>query len=737
MADDASIKRMLTELIPIAGSAVSDEELSRQFASVIASTFNIERASMDDVHDESAPTALKGYLFNTRKPYVDNQLSEFSSFPELINFSNIGYRSCALVPIIVNSKLVAVLSLLSRSENKFTAELMDSVLFSAYLMGFALMYKHESSKNLSIANYFNGAFNSAVPQIVVSSDGSVVKANSAAIRALELPAHANVQLFGLGFGQLLALVGKSAKMHHRARIYSVGTSKISDKLLHVSMQDITELETLSAATAAMNGSAQMGVVLLDNNLGIVAVTDAFTGITGYDNDMLQGKSFISLLNEPSSSFKQEVAANGGKPLHGTIDVAGMKTASTRLRYALASYLLGYVLIFVNAQAESYISAMKSTLSDFISNASELVIVTDTLGYIRECNLPVEAMLQYSRSELMGRDVKAIYADPSLFERDVKYVIGGTNADNSYVDFIAKDSSRVPTACSMRLIRDLNGEASYVIFAKELQTKRLLQDYEGRIKELTSAAGKLQANSELKSQFIYNITHELKTPLTNIKGFSSLLYSGEFGALNEEQRNYASTITQEADRLMLIIQQVLDAAKLEANKVKLEPKEVDLHELGNSHSILALKEAAQNKHLEFSWNINYDVPKITADPNRLIQVFVNLIGNAVKFTEQGGITVKIFRKSRTKVECDVIDTGIGISDEDRRKLFKKFYEVPKKGLVKQDGAGTGLGLSITKEIINLHHGKIGFESQLGKGSKFWFILPIKPQSNKKKAADQVT
>jgi signal transduction histidine kinase len=737
MTDDASIKRLLADLIPIVGSAVSDEELSRQFTGVIANTFGIERVVMDEMRDEGVPVgALEGYLFNTRKPYIDNQLSEFSSFPELINYSNDGYKSCALMPIVVNGKPVAVLRLLSRSENRFTEELMGSVTFSAYLVGFALMYKHENSRNLSVANYFNGAFNSTAPQMIVSSEGAVLKANGAAMRALELPTRPAVRELGLDFSQLSSLVGKSAKIVRKSRVYSVSASRISDKLLHVYFQDITDLEVLGATMAAMQGCTQIGAVLLDNALNIVAVTDAFSCITGYDNNMLQGKSFTSTLCEAyRGKFKQDVAASAGKPLNGVVEVAGLKTASTRIRYALADYLLGHILVFSNAQVESYVAAANEALADFISNSTELVIVVDTLGYIKECNMPVEMLLKYSRNELIGRDAKGLYADPSLFERDVKYVIGGTKADNSYVDFIAKDNGRVSTSCSMRLVRDINGDASYIIVAKELETKRILQDHEVQIKNLENEKYKLEANSELKSQFIYNITHELKTPLTNIKGFSSLLYSGEFGQLNEEQRNYVLTITQEADRLMLIIQQVLDAAKLESNKVKLELKEIDLRDIANSHSILALKEAAQNKHISFSWVTNFDVPKIIADPNRLIQVFVNLIGNAVKFTEEGGITVKVFKKSRMMVECDIIDTGIGISDEDRRKLFKKFYEAPKKGLVKQDGAGTGLGLSITKEIVKLHGGKIGFDSQVGKGSRFWVVLPIKPKSKKK--TDQVT
>jgi two-component system sensor histidine kinase ChiS len=129
-------------------------------------------------------------------------------------------------------------------------------------------------------------------------------------------------------------------------------------------------------------------------------------------------------------------------------------------------------------------------------------------------------------------------------------------------------------------------------------------------------------------------------------------------------------------------------------------------------------------------VAYDTPRITADPNRLIQVLVNLIGNAVKFTDKGSIEVRVVKKTNRSIECSVSDTGIGISDEDKKKLFRKFYQAPKTDLVKQEQAGTGLGLSITKDIVTLHGGKIGFESELGKGSRFWFTLPINSRAKKK-------
>ncbi|MEM0074526.1 MAG: ATP-binding protein, partial [Candidatus Micrarchaeaceae archaeon] len=140
------------------------------------------------------------------------------------------------------------------------------------------------------------------------------------------------------------------------------------------------------------------------------------------------------------------------------------------------------------------------------------------------------------------------------------------------------------------------------------------------------------------------------------------------------------------------------------------------------SIKSLAEMAQKKGLAFEWHTDYNVPDTVADPNRVIQVLVNLIGNAIKFTERGSVRVNVFKKGKN-VRVEVIDTGIGISKEDKAKLFRKFFQLQHKGLTKQEGSGTGLGLVIAKEIVNLHGGKIGVVSEQGKGSTFWFTIPI--------------
>jgi signal transduction histidine kinase len=284
-----------------------------------------------------------------------------------------------------------------------------------------------------------------------------------------------------------------------------------------------------------------------------------------------------------------------------------------------------------------------------------------------------------------------------------------------------------------------------------ELERKLKEREAIIADQQSKIDQLAGQGELKSHLVYQIANDLRTPLTNIIGFSKLLSGGEFGQLNAEQQSHMASIIDESNRLMDTIMRIREAVQLESNKMPLELTEVNLREMYNDPSIRMLEEVANNKGLGFSWNIDlYDkplfkpnsrgeidiavdadgnislnIPIVKADYGKILQAFVNLIGNSIKFTKSGSITVEIKtkmpKKSRsTFIECSVIDTGIGISDEARHRLFREFYS----NKTKQEGAGIGLGLSLTKRIVELHGGKIGYEPREGGGSRFWFTLPIK-------------
>lgn len=741
MSDAPSTKKLFQELIVATASSIGEEETQRRLIDAMSSALGIEKVSINSIYKEDmSANELYGYISNTRKTYVDNQLSEYSSFPELIKYKNRGFKSCALVPVILNGKVVAIVEMLSFLENKFGEELISSASLGAYMSGISLLCKYESDRSVRLAGYFNAAFNGKAPQLLVSSDGRIIKANDSANEVLgaKLSEDANIdKLLGIGFSELSKIQKRNGIMirignEREMRLYRVMPNIINDKLIHVSLDDTTELDMLSRIIDSMDKDSHVGLIYLDRQLGVTGASDSIKRIIGYDKSLIVNKNIIELTIERQRGELKELLdkRDQDRHLYGTLMLATESGVPANLRFTLSRWSNGYVMLFADASSESYVESIRSAFGDFINSTSDVVVTMDASGYIKDCNIPAEAILGYPKAMLLGREMRAFYLDQSAFEKNISYVRNGGKIDNSYAVLTDKTGNRIDSTHSIRLFRSADS-VDYILVIKELETKRKLADLEDRLERSENTINKLRSTGDLKSQFIYNISHELKTPLTNIIGFSKLLYNGEFGPLNADQINYIKTIMDEADRFMVIIQQVLDAAKLESDKMKLELREVNLKELYNNPTIQAMKESAQNKGLKFTWTVGYDVTPIIADSSKLVQVFVNLIGNSVKFTEKGDIKVGIEKKGKSFVECSVTDTGIGISDEDRHKLFRKFYEAPtKKGLVKQEGAGTGLGLSITKQIVELHGGKISCESELGKGSKFAFSLRIKGVKKRK-------
>jgi len=749
MPDGPLTGRLILELIKASNSSASDDDAARGFSAVLAELFGLQRATISPLYRddrERRTSALQDYVINTKKPFVDNQLSEYSSFPELITFKNSGYRSCAILPIYNSGKATALIELLSGEQGRFTDEMVQSIEMASAIMGIALLYKYEGAKNLRIANYFNSAFSSPVPQLIASTDGALVKANKEALRVLpisNLETASLAKLFGLSREMVSALakgsmVKASSAGAEEARMFALSASMISERLMHVSAQDITELEEMALILGSMGKDSKAGVLYIDKSLNMSWATDNIENLIGYKGSIMIGKSFIDLVAERDKEelrHRLEGLTEQQTSASGIFGIINRDSIPVGIRYVVTRWINGYIMVFADAEAEMYVKSIKASLQDFMASSSDIVISVDPMGHITGCNSSVEAALGYQKSELIGREINLLYADPRVIDKEITYVKNGGKTDSITIELISKQGAPVSAIHSIRAFKD-GDETTYLIVAKELETGRKLRDWEKSMEEMSKTINSLKSTGELKSQFIYNISHELKTPLTNIKGFSKLMLEGEFGKLNDEQQGYVTTILDEADRLVLMIQQVLDAARLESEKMKLETKDVNLKDLAENPSIKALQESARNKGIDFSWTVAFDVPPVTADQNRLIQVFVNLIGNSIKFTNSGGIIkVEISNKSKGVVICKVMDTGIGISVDDQRKLFRKFYEAPKKGLVKPEGTGTGLGLSITKQIIILHNGKIGVESDEGKGSTFWFTLPVKPKRSRKKAVQQ--
>ncbi|NQZ90394.1 MAG: transporter substrate-binding domain-containing protein [Colwellia sp.] len=365
-------------------------------------------------------------------------------------------------------------------------------------------------------------------------------------------------------------------------------------------------------------------------------------------------------------------------------------------------------------AQQDLAAQKSAMDEH-----SLVLVTDVKGIITYANNKFCSLSSYTREELIGKNNRILNSekqDDSYWHAMFLEVSQG-NSWHDEVCIKAKegqlywvDTTIVP------LYNNMNKLSGYTYISTDISHQKEI------ITHLAEAKKQAEVANESKTNFLANMSHEIRTPMNGVIGMTNLLLDTP---LNKEQHNFAKTVKNSAESLLGVINDILDFSKVEAGKLELEPLEFDLelllHDLGSTLSF-----QAHNKHLELICPANIIPSQLyIADPGRIRQILNNLVGNAIKFTEKGEVSVycKIQEQTelRSTILFEVTDSGIGLSDEQRNKLFERFSQAD--GSTTRKYGGTGLGLSISKQLVELMDGEIGVKSVEGQGSTFWFTINI--------------
>lgn len=358
-----------------------------------------------------------------------------------------------------------------------------------------------------------------------------------------------------------------------------------------------------------------------------------------------------------------------------------------------------------------LSDEKERVEKVIHNLGEGLLVVDKEGKVVLMNPAAEKLLGVKQSDQLGKKV----ADSMKQEHLLALTKGNL-----------REVSEGETAKSVELV-SLDERTKKVLQA----STAIIENEDGKTVGMVSVLSdvtKQKEIEELKNQFVSHVSHELRTPMIAIQKSLGLMLDKTLGEINPEQQKFLDIAHRNIDRLSRLVNDLLDVSKLEEGKMVLRPEPVVLKE-AVGHVLNTLGTWLKNKNIQTEIQIPEDGVSLEADPDRLTQVMTNLMGNALKYTPDGGkITVDIQTNVKDDaipgecIEIGVRDTGIGISPEDQKKIFEKFVQV---GDAQPKGvASTGLGLTIAKEIVELHSGRIYLESEVGKGSRFYFRLPKK-------------
>ncbi len=348
---------------------------------------------------------------------------------------------------------------------------------------------------------------------------------------------------------------------------------------------------------------------------------------------------------------------------------------------------------------------KSKVETILGALRDGLVLTDSRGLIVETNPVAEQLLALDSP---GEGIKLEHAlsrvvgDCDLGRMDISEAIESVLEGRAvYGEMTVEADTRVTVQCSfIPLLDQVSRVSGMVLFLHDITD--------------------LKRIDEMKSNFVSNVSHELRTPLTSISGFVSLVLAGRAGPLTANQEKYLCVVRQQTSYLTDLIEDLLDLSRLQAGQVISDARETRLQDVA-LQAVCDLSEVARSGDVEVRLNLREDLPPVNAEAARITQVMTNIIGNAVKFTPPGGLVEITAHSNGDTVHLQVSDTGVGISAAALPHIFDRFFQAHPGAAAEK--SGFGLGLAISREIVELHGGRIWAESVPGRGSSFHVTLPV--------------
>lgn len=370
-------------------------------------------------------------------------------------------------------------------------------------------------------------------------------------------------------------------------------------------------------------------------------------------------------------------------------------------------------------AEESLRLSEQKYRELVQNANSIILKLDTEGRVTFVNEFAEGFFGFEEEEILGRSVVGtIVPEVETGGRDLARMIGdlGRHPERfarNENENVKKGGERVWISWTNKPIYGPAGDLTGCLCVGNDITDLILLE-----RQLVRAKEAAESADRLKSAFLATMSHELRTPLNAIIGFTGILLQGLPGPLNEEQQKQMGMVQHSARRLLELITDVLDLSKIEAGRLEVARAPFDL-EQSILKAVQTVRPLAEGRGLSLTADVSPEVGRSTGDSRRVEQVLLNLLNNAVKFTESGGIVLEARRQGDTVV-VSVQDTGIGVRSEDLSKIFEPFYQCD--GGLTRKHEGTGLGLSISRKLVEKMGGSITARSRHGEGSTFTVVLP---------------